>query len=112
MKGWSATTYLRFLGLALLLVLALLALGYAIDRRLVIGSIEDIAAAILCCGLATVISGLLLAVPGGTPQAALSRFFVAMGIRLLLVAGFAAWCLVGLGAERGPFLFALVASYL
>lgn len=112
MKGWSPEIYLRLVGLTTLVVLGLLALGFTIDRGLGMGSFADIAAAISCCGVATVLSGAFLAIPGGPPQAALSRFFVAMGLRLVLVAGFAAWCLVMAGFARGPFLFALVAAYL
>ncbi len=111
MKGWSPAAYLRFLAWVVGAVLLLLAVGYALAKR---GgwSFEAIVAAVLSCGLATAISGVLLAVPGGSPQSALNRFLVAMGARLLLVAGLCVWCLLALDVSRTPFLFALVIAYL
>jgi hypothetical protein len=105
--------YLRFLGLAVGLTVALCAVGYFPTRRL---SGEDgVEAMGAGCGIslaaATMAGWLLTAVPAGSPEARMKRSFLAMAVRLAVVAvlGVAA-ALSGL-FERAPLLFWMAATY-
>jgi hypothetical protein len=109
---WSPAAYGRFLALVTTVVLVLLASGYTTLRGAVDSSFAPILAACLASGFASLVSGALLTVRGGTAPAALNRFLIATAARLVLVIVAAAWCLAVLRVPQGPFLLWLVVSYL
>jgi hypothetical protein len=105
--------YVRFLGLALAIVAALMAAGFVPTRRLAGG--DALAAMAAGCGISFVsaaLAGWLLAAVGAaTPEARMQRAFLAMAVRLAVVVilGLAA-ALSGMFA-RMPLLFWLAATY-
>jgi hypothetical protein len=106
--------YVRFLGLAVGLVVALCAVGYVPTRRL--SGESGVAAMAAGCGISLVAAaaaGLLLtAVAAQTPEARMQRGFLAMVVRLgvVTVLGVAA-VLSGVFA-RAPLLFWMATAYL
>ena len=106
--------YLRFLGLAVGLVVALCAVGYLPTRRLV--GETGVAAMAAGCGISLVAAALagflLTALAAQTPEARMQRGFLAMVVRLAVVTvlGVAA-TLSGLFA-RAPLLFWMATAYL
>ena len=105
--------YVRFLGLALGLVVALCAVGYLPTRRL--SGADAVGAMVAGCGIslaAAALAGwLLTAVGAETPQARMQRGFLAMVVRLavVIVLGLAA----ALSGEfaRAPLLFWMATAY-
>jgi len=105
--------YLRFLGLALALVVALCAVGYLPTRRL--AGPDALASMVAGCGislLAAALAGwLLTAVGAATPEARMQRGFLAMVVRLAVV------IVLGLAATlsgefaRAPLLFWMATAY-
>jgi hypothetical protein len=103
----------RFLGLALGLVVALCAVGYLPTRRL--SGADAVGAMVAGCGIslaAAALAGwLLTAVGAETPQARMQRGFLAMVVRLavVIVLGLAA----ALSGEfaRAPLLFWMATAY-
>ncbi len=105
--------YLRFLGLALALVVALCAVGYLPTRRL--AGPDALASMVAGCGislLAAALAGWLLTTVGAaTPEARMQRGFLAMVVRLAVV------IVLGLAATlsgefaRAPLLFWMATAY-
>ena len=104
---------MRFLCLALGLVVALCAVGYVPTRRL--SGADAVGAMVAGCGISLVSAALagwlLTAVGAETPQARMQRGFLAMVVRLavVIVLGLAA----ALSGEfaRAPLLFWMATSY-
>jgi hypothetical protein len=105
--------YARFLGLALAIVAALMAVGFVPTRRL--AGDDALAAMAAGCGISFVSAAmagwLLTGVGAATPEARMQRAFLAMAVRLAVVVmlGLAA-ALSGMLA-RMPLLFWLAATY-
>jgi hypothetical protein len=105
--------YVRFLGLAVGLVVALCALGYLPTRRL--SGADAVGAMVAGCGISLVAAALagwlLTAVGAETPEARMQRGFLAMAVRLavVIVLGLAA----SLSGEfaRAPLLFWMATAY-
>jgi hypothetical protein len=105
--------YARFLGLAIGLAVALCAVGYFPTRRL--AGEDGVAAMAAGCGISLVsaaLAGLLLtAVTAETPEGRMQRGFLAMVVRLGVVAALGvAAVLSGLFA-RTPLLFWMATAY-
>jgi len=105
---------MRFLGLAVGLIVALCAVGYVPTRRLAgEGGVGAMAAG---CGISLVSAALagwlLTTVPAETPEARMKRSFLAMVVRLAVVT------VLGLAAAlsgvfvRAPLLFWMAAAYI
>ncbi len=109
---WSMAGYLRFSGTVAALLAVLVAVALSLSSGRGTGWREAALAACLASGLASLGSGVLLAVRGGTPHSALNRFLIATVLRLLLIGCLAAVFLLGIGVAQGPFLLWLVVSYL
>jgi hypothetical protein len=106
--------YARFLGLSVVIVVALCAIGFLPNRRL---AGEDAGWAMVAgCAIslvsAALAGGLLTLTAGGTPEARMQRGFLAMFVRLavVVVLGVAA-ALSGEFARR-PLLFWMATAYL
>jgi hypothetical protein len=105
--------YVRFLGLAVVFVVALCGVGFVPTRRL--AGEEAIGAMIIGCGISLVAAALagwlLVAVGAGTPEARMQRGFLAMIVRLavVIVLGIAA----ALSGQflRAPLLFWMATAY-
>ena len=109
----SAVRYLRFLGIALAIVAVLMAVGVVPTRRLA-GDAAVPAMAMGCAisFLSAALAGwLLTVVTAVTPELRMQRAFLAMVVRLAVVAvlGLAA-ALSGV-VDRMPLLFWLAATY-
>ena len=113
MSAARGARYVRFLGLALAIVAALMAAGFVPTRRLAGG--DALAAMAAGCGISFVSAALagwrLAAVGAATPETRMQRAFLAMAVRLAVVVilGLAA-ALSGMFA-RMPLLFWLAATY-
>jgi hypothetical protein len=105
--------YLRFLGLAVGLIVALCAVGYLPTRRL--SGADAVGAMVAGCGISLVAAALagwlLTAVGAETPEARMRRGFLAMVVRLavVIVLGLAA----SLSGEfaRAPLLLWMATAY-
>lgn len=105
--------YLRFLGLAVLVVAALLGIGFFPTRRL--GGEEALPAMLVGCliGLtsAAVAAWLLVAADNTAPAARIQNAFRAMVVRLVVVAVLGLAAAFGGTLSRMPLLFWLATSY-
>ena len=105
--------YVRFLGLAVGLIVALCAVGYLPTRRL--SGSDAVGAMLAGCGISLVAAALagwlLTALGAATPEARMQRGFLAMVVRLavVIVLGLAA----ALSGEfaRTPLLFWMATAY-
>ena len=105
--------YVRFLGLAAGLVVALCAVGYLPTRRLF--GVDAVGSMVAGCGISLVAAALagwlLTAVGAETPEARMQRGFLAMVVRLAVVV------VLGLAASlsgefaRAPLLFWMATAY-
>ena len=106
--------YVRFLGLAVGLIVALCAVGYVPTRRL--AGEDGVGAMAAGCGISLVAAALagwlLTAIPAETPEARMKRSFLAMVVRLAVVT------VLGLAAAlsgvfvKTPLLFWMAAAYI
>ena len=105
--------YARFLGLALGIVVALMAVGLVPTRRL--GGDDAVAAMTIGCGIsfvsATLAAWLLTAVRADSPAARMQRAFLAMAARLAVVVVLGLAAVLSGELARMPLLFWLAASY-
>ena len=108
----SAGRYLRFLGLALAIVAVLMAIGAVPTRRL--AGDDAILAMAMGCAISFVSAALagwlLTAVDAGTPEMRMQRAFLAMVVRLAVVAALGLAAALS-GVDRMPLLFWLAAAY-
>jgi L-cystine uptake protein TcyP (sodium:dicarboxylate symporter family) len=106
--------YLRFLGFAVGLVVALCAVGYVPTRRL--SGENGVAAMAAGCGISLVsaaMAGLLLtAVAAQTPEARMQRGFLAMVVRLAVVTVLGVAAVLSGAFARTPLLFWMATAYL
>jgi L-cystine uptake protein TcyP (sodium:dicarboxylate symporter family) len=106
--------YVRFLGLAVGLVVALCAVGYVPTRRL--SGENGVAAMAAGCGISLVAAaaaGLLLtAVAAQTPEARMQRGFLAMVVRLAVVTVLGVAVVLSGAFARTPLLFWMATAYL
>ncbi len=107
--------YARFLALAAAIVIALCAIGWVPTRRLagadgIVAMAAGCAVSLLSAALA---GGLLIVVGAETPEARMQRGFMAMVVRLAVVAvlGAAAALQRGMLAARQPLLFWIATVY-
>jgi hypothetical protein len=105
--------YLRFLGLAVAIVVALCAIGWLPTQRLagsgalgamVAGSVISLLAAALA-------GGLLIAVGAGTAEARMQRGFLAMVVRLTVVVALGAAAVLSGEFARAPLLLWMALAY-
>lgn len=109
---WSGRAYLVLLT-AVVAALALLAgIGLLVAGARGDGSLPALLAALGVAGVASAVSGIVITFTGGSPNATFVRSILATLVRLLLVAGLGAVCVLVLGVARGPFLIGLVVAYL
>jgi hypothetical protein len=105
--------YARFLGLALGIVVALMAVGLVPTRR--IGGDDAVAAMIIGCGIsfvsATLAAWLLTAARADSPTARMQRAFLAMAARLAVVVVLGLAAVLSGEFARMPLLFWLATSY-
>jgi hypothetical protein len=106
--------YTRFLGVAVGLVVALGAVGYVPTRRL--AGDDGVIAMAAGCGISLVAAALagwlLTAVAAETPQARMQRSFLAMIVRLVVVAVLGVAASLSGAFVRAPLLFWMAAAYL
>ena len=106
--------YVRFLGLAVGLVVALCAVGYVPTRRL--SGENGVVAMAAGCGISLVsaaMAGLLLtAVAAQTPEARMQRGFLAMVVRLAVVTVLGVAAVLSGAFARTPLLFWMATAYL
>ena len=106
--------YLRFLGLAVALVIALCAVGYFPTRRL--SGEAGVGAMAAGCGISLVAAALagwlLTAVTAETPEARMQRGFLAMVVRLAVVTVLGVAAALSGEFARAPLLFWMAAAYL
>jgi len=105
--------YTRFLGIAVGLVVALCAVGYVPTRRL--AGDDGVIAMAAGCGISLVAAALagwlLTAVAAETPQARMQRSFLAMIVRLVVVAVLGVAAALSGAFVRAPLLFWMAATY-
>jgi hypothetical protein len=105
--------YVRFLGLAVGLVVALCAIGYFPTRR--VAGENGVAAMAAGCGIsliAAALAGLLLtAVAAQTPEARMQRGFLAMVVRLAVVTVLGVAAVLSGAFARTPLLFWMATAY-
>ena len=113
MSSTGSRRYLRFLSLAVAVVIGLSLVGWLPTRRL--AGAEGVTAMVAGCAIsllsAALAGGLLIAVHAETPEARMQRGFLAMIVRLavVIVLGIAA----ALSGEfaRAPLLFWMATAY-
>jgi len=107
------TRYLRFLGLEVVIVAVLMAAGYLPTRRLAgdTGPAAMMAGCVIGLVSAALAGGLLVMLPGDTPNARMQRAFMAMFIRLAVVVAFGAAAVFSGLFARMPLLFWMAATY-
>jgi hypothetical protein len=105
--------YARFLGLALLIVVILMAVGLLPTRRLAgDGSMGAMAAGCTISFVSAALAGwLLIVVPAETPSARMQRAFLAMMVRLAVVVGLGLAAALSGEFARMPLLFWLATTY-
>ena len=105
--------YVRFLGLAAGLVVALCAVGYFPTRRL--AGEAGVAAMAAGCGISLVAAALagflLTAVAAQTPEARMQRGFLAMVVRLAVVTVLGIAAALSGAFARTPLLFWMATAY-
>jgi hypothetical protein len=106
--------YARFLGLAVAIVLGMCALGWLPTRRLAGG--EAVPAMLAGCGISLVsaaLAGWLLSgVSAATPEALMQRSFLAMIVRLAVVAVLGVAAALSGEFARSPLLFWIAVAYM
>jgi hypothetical protein len=104
----------RFLGLAVAVLLAAFALGYRPTERLAGGpAVAAMAAGGLVSFVGAALAGwLLVALEAGTPTARLQRAGLAMSVRLAVAVALGLAVMLGGGLARRPLLFWLSATYM
>jgi hypothetical protein len=113
MRDVRYVRYIRFLGVAVAIVLGLCALGWLPTRRLAgSGAIASMVAGCAISLLSAALAGwLLVAVGAATPEARMQRGFLATVVRLAVV------IMLGIAAalsgefERAPLLFWMAIAY-
>jgi hypothetical protein len=105
--------YIRFLGLALTAVLALVIVGFLPTRRLAgeAGIPAMVAGCLISLAAAALAAWLLVAMPASTPIARMQRASLAMTVRLVVVAVVGGAVVFGGELARMPLLFWLAVSY-
>lgn len=105
--------YLRFLGFAVGLIVALCAVGYFPTRRLT--GDDGVIAMAAGCGISLVAAALagwlLTAIAAETPQARMQRSFLAMIVRLVVVAVLGVAATLSGAFAKTPLLFWMAAAY-
>lgn len=109
---FSGRGYLLFLGATTVALVALAGVGAVVASLRGDDTLPAILAAISVTGLASMVSGVVIAFTGGPPSGLFVRNVLATLVRLLLVGGLAAVCVLALEVPRRPFLIALVVAYL
>jgi len=111
--GLSGRRYLRFLVLAIAIVLALVALGFQPTRRLAgeVGLPAMVAGCLISLAAALLAGGLLVAAAPTTPHARMQSAFLAMLVRLAVVIALGAAAVFSGVFSRTPLLFWLATSY-
>ena len=108
-----ARRYARFLMFAFAIVVVLAALGVVPTRRL--AGDAALAAMVVGCAISFVAAALagwlLMVVPGDTPNARMQRAFLAMAVRLTVVALLGLTAVLSGELARMPMLFWLGAAY-
>jgi hypothetical protein len=108
-----ARRYLRFWGLALLVVAALIGIGFFPTRRL--GGDEAVPAMVVGCLISLTSAGvaawLLVTANNAAPTARMQNAFRAMFVRLAVVAVLVVAAALGGTLARMPLLFWVAASY-
>lgn len=105
--------YVRFLGLAVLVEIALIAIGWLPTRRLagdgaVPAMLAGCAIGLVAAGLA---GGVIVATAPATPNARMQTAFLAMVVRLIVAAMLGIAAALSGEVERMPLLFWLAVSY-
>jgi hypothetical protein len=105
--------YARFLGLAVLIVTVLLALGFQPTRRLTgeAGLLAMLAGCVISLAAASLAAWLLIAAAPATPNARLQTAFLAMIVRLAVVIVLGGAAVLSGTFSRSPLLFWLATSY-
>jgi hypothetical protein len=105
--------YARFLALAVAIVVALCAIGWVPTRRL--AGADGIVAMAAGCAIsllsAALAGGLLIVVGAETPEARMQRGFMAMVVRLAVVALLGAAAALSGELARQPLLFWIATAY-
>jgi hypothetical protein len=105
--------YARFLALAAAIVVALCAIGWVPTRRL--AGADGIVAMAAGCAIsllsAALAGGLLIVVGAETPEARMQRGFMAMVVRLAVVAALGAAAALSGELARQPLLFWMATAY-
>ncbi len=103
----------RFAASAVLIVLALLALGYAPTRRLAgeAGIPAMTAGCLIGLASAALAGWVLVAVDAPTPNGRMQRAFLAMAVRLAVVVALGAAAALSGALAESPLLFWLATSY-
>ena len=105
--------YVRFLGFAVGLVVALCAVGYFPTRRLT--GDDGVIAMAAGCGISLVAAALagwlLTSVAAETPEARMQRSFLAMIVRLVVVAVLGVAATLSGAFVKAPLLFWMAAAY-
>ena len=109
---WSGRAYLVFLAAVVAALVLLAGAGLLVAGARADGWLPALLAALGVAGAASAVSGIVITFTGGSPNATFVRSILATLVRLLLVAGLGAVCVLVLGVARGPFLVALVVAYL
>ena len=104
---------MRFLGFAVGLIVALCAVGYFPTRRLT--GDDGVIAMVAECGISLIAAALagwlLTAVAAETPQARMQRSFLAMSVRLVVVAVLGVAAALSGAFAKTPLLFWMAAAY-
>jgi hypothetical protein len=105
--------YLRFLGIEVVIVAVLLAVGYLPTQRLAgdTGPAAMMAGCVIGLVSAALAGGLLVMLPGDTPNARMQRAFMAMFLRLAVVVAFGAAAVFSGMFARMPLLFWMAVTY-
>ena len=105
--------YLRFLGFAVGLIVALCAVGYFPTRRLT--GDDGVMAMAAGCGISLIAAALagwlLTSVAAETPEARMQRSFLAMIVRLVVVAVLGVAATLSGAFVKAPLLFWMAAAY-
>jgi hypothetical protein len=109
----GSARYARFLALAVAIVVALCAVGWVPTRRLAgaDGTVAMAAGCAISLLSAALAGGLLIVVGAETPEARMQRGFMAMVVRLAVVAVLGAAAALSGELARQPLLFWIGAAY-
>ena len=113
MSSTGSRRYLRFLSLAVAVVIGLSLVGWLPTRRL--AGAEGVTAMVAGCAIsllsAALAGGLLIAVHAETPEARMQRGFLAMVVRLTVVVVLGAAAVLSGEFARAPLLLWIALAY-